>query len=71
MDALKTEIHRTKREIEETQEQLDDMIKDYSVPIWKLIETNRALKDLIAYLKGLQCQTSDNESLVSGKETLR
>jgi hypothetical protein len=33
------------------------MLKDYSVPIWQPIETNRNLKELTAYLKGLECQT--------------
>jgi hypothetical protein len=57
MDRLKTEISRTKTEIETIQRQLDGMLKDYSVPIWQPIETNRSLKELTAYLKGLECQT--------------
>jgi hypothetical protein len=61
MDELKKEIYRTKSEIEATQELLDRMIQDNKTPLWKLIETNRALKDLGAYLKGLECQTYDTE----------
>jgi hypothetical protein len=62
MDGMKAEIHRTKSEIEATQGKLDGMVHDYSVPLWKLIETNRALKDLVTYLRGLECQTSDKQS---------
>ena len=57
MDKLKTEIGRTKSQIETTQRQLDGMLKDYSVPLWQPIEANRNLKELTAYLKGLECQT--------------
>ena len=57
MERLKTEIGRTKDQIETTQRQLDGMMKDHSVPIWQPIETNRNLKELTAYLKGLECQT--------------
>jgi hypothetical protein len=57
MDRLKTEIGRTKSQIETTQRQLDTMVKDHSVPLWQPIEANRNLKELTAYLKGLECQT--------------
>jgi hypothetical protein len=65
MDGLKEEIHRTKSEIQATQELLDGMIQDNKTPLWKFIETNRALKDLGAYLKGLECQTYDTESSIN------
>ena len=58
MDVLTTEISRTKSQIETTKQELDTMVKDFSVPLWKLIETNRTLKELAAYLKGLECQSS-------------
>jgi hypothetical protein len=54
---LKAEIDQTKSQIQVAQRQLDAMLKDYSVPMWKPIETNRTLKELMAYLKGLECQT--------------
>ena len=57
MERLKTEITRTKSQIERTQRQLDSMVKDYSVPLWKPIEANRRLNELTAYLKGLEYQT--------------
>ena len=57
MDRLKAEIGRTKSQIETTQQQLDTMLQDYSVPLWQPIEANRNLKELTAYLKGLECQT--------------
>jgi len=57
MQGLKTEIAQTKSQIETAQRQLDSMMKDYSVPMWQPIETNRNLNELTAYLKGLECQT--------------
>ena len=61
MDELKTEIRRIKSQIETTEQQLADMVKDYSVPLWKLIETKRNLKELAAYLQGLEYQSSKNQ----------
>src|SRR5262245_40931259 len=57
MERLKTEIGRTKEQIETTQRQLDDMLKDFSVPMWQPIEANKNLKELTSYLKGLEWQT--------------
>src|SRR5262245_35388809 len=57
MNRLKSEICRTKSQIETAQQELDGMLKDHAVPIGKPIETNRNLKELVAYLKGLECQT--------------
>ena len=62
MDELKTEISRIKFQIETTEQQLADMVKDYSVPLWRLIETKRNLKELAAYLQGLEYQNSKNGS---------
>jgi hypothetical protein len=61
MDELKTEIRRIKSQIETTEQHLADMVKDYSVPLWKLIETKRNLKELAAYLQGLEYQSSKNQ----------
>jgi hypothetical protein len=61
MDEVKTEISRIKFQIETTEQQLADMVKDYSVPLWKLIETKRNLKELAAYLQGLEYQSSKNQ----------
>jgi hypothetical protein len=61
MDELKTEIRRIKSQIETTEQQLAEMVKDYSVPLWKLIETKRNLKELAAYLQGLEYQSSKNQ----------
>jgi predicted nucleic acid-binding Zn-ribbon protein len=57
MKQLKEEITRTKSQIETTRQQLDGMLNDHSIPLWKPIETNRSLKELVAYLKGLEYQT--------------
>jgi len=57
MDRLKTEITRTKSQLETTQHQLDSMLNDYSVPVWMPVEANRRLKELAAYLRGLEYQT--------------
>ena len=57
MDRLKTEISRTKSQLETTQQQLDSMLNDYSVPVWMPVEANRRLKELAAYLRGLEYQT--------------
>ena len=61
MDELKTEIRRIKSQIETIEHQLADMVKDYSVPLWKLIEAKRNLKELAAYLQGLEYQSSKNQ----------
>jgi hypothetical protein len=67
MNALQTEICRTKSEIESTEQQLADMVKDHTVPLWRLIETKRNLKELSAYLRGLQYQTSTDDSRINTK----
>ena len=61
MDEVKAEISRIKFQIETTEQQLADMVKDYSVPLWRLIETKRNLKELAAYLQGLEYQTSKDQ----------
>jgi hypothetical protein len=58
MDGLKEEISRTKSEIQTTEQQLARMIKDRSVNLGRLIETNRKLKEMIAYLSGLEFQSN-------------
>jgi hypothetical protein len=63
MNALQTEICRTKSRIETIEQQLANMVTDYSVPLWKLIETKRSLKELTAYLKGLEYQTTDDSRI--------
>ena len=54
MDRLRAEISRTRSEIETTQRQLEGMAQDRSVNLGTLIETNRKLKELAAYLTGLE-----------------
>jgi len=68
MNALQTEISRTKSEIESTEQQLADLAKDYTVPLWRLIEKKRNLKELNAYLRGLQYQTSTDDSRIESKQ---
>jgi hypothetical protein len=63
MDGLKKEISRTRSEIESTEQQLQVMFKDRSVNLGRLIETNRKLKELTAYLTGLEFQTNREDSL--------
>jgi hypothetical protein len=67
MDCLQTEIARTKSQIERTQQQLDGMVNDFSVPLWKPVQANARLKDLVAYLRGLEYQTdyADIETTVT------
>ena len=50
-------IGRTKSQIEKQPTPTDGMLKDHSIPIWQPIEANKNLKELAAYLKGLECQT--------------
>ena len=71
MNALQTEICRTKSQIEIIERQLANMVTDYSVPLWKLIETKRNLKELNAYLKGLEYQTTDDSRIENKQEETR
>jgi hypothetical protein len=68
MNALQTEICRTKFEIERLEQQLSNMVKDHMVPLWRIIETKRNLKELTAYLRGLQFQTSTGDLRIEGKQ---
>jgi len=54
MKRLTAEIQRTRAQIDGMQQELDGMMKDYSVPLGSLIETQRRLRELIAYLNGLE-----------------
>ena len=63
MDGLKEEISRTRSEIETTEQQLQVMFKDRSVNLGRLIETNRKLKELAAYLTGLEFQSNREDSV--------
>ena len=68
MKTLQTEICRTESEIESVEQQLANMVKDYTVPLWRLIETKRKLKELNAYLRGLRYQTSTDDSRIEHKQ---
>jgi len=68
MKTLQTEICRTESEIEGVERQLANMGKDYTVPLWRLIETKRKLKELNAYLRGLRYQTSTDDSRIEHKQ---
>ena len=68
MKTLQTEICRTESEIESVGQQLADMVKDYTVPLGRLIETKRKLKELTAYLRGLRYQTSADDSRIENKQ---
>jgi hypothetical protein len=57
MQHLKEEIIQTESQIESIRQQLDIMTKDYSIPLWKPIEANKRLTELVAYLKGLEYLT--------------
>ena len=63
MDGLKKEISRTRSEIETTEQQLQVMFKDRTVNLGRLIETNRKLKELTAYLTGLEFQSNREVSV--------
>lgn len=63
MEGLKAEISRTKSDIQTTEQQLARMIKDRSVNLGRLIETNRKLKEMIAYLSGLEFQSNPEDSI--------
>jgi hypothetical protein len=62
MEGLKEEISRTRSEIETTEQLLQVMFKDRSVNLGRLIETNRKLKELAAYLTGLEFQSNRENS---------
>jgi len=70
MNALQTEICRTKSEIENVEQQLASMVKDYTVPLWRLIETKRILKELSAYLRGLEYQTATKDSRLENTQAV-
>ena len=63
MAGLKEEISRTRSEIETTEQLLQVMFKDRSVNLGRLIETNRKLKELAAYLTGLEFQSKRENSV--------
>ena len=59
MDKLKSEIQRARSQIESTRQKLERMVQDSSVPFSIVIETNSGLKELTAYRRGLECQSSN------------
>ena len=60
MPGLRSEIQRTRSQIQTTKQELEKMVPDYAVPLSKLIETNSRLEELAAYLRGLECQSRNN-----------
>jgi len=60
MHKLKSEIQRTRSQIESTRQKLERMVQDSLVPFSMLIETS-GLEEPTAYLRVLECQSAPAE----------